>query len=185
MRVLIGGVGYRNLRDHSAGLEVADRLMAQPLRDGVVIEDLSYNPIAVAQRLQDEPVERQFGRAIFVSAIARSAGRAPGTVAAYRWDRVLPAGEEIHRAICDAVTGIIHLDNTLIVLEHLRALPPDVCVLEIEPLVHEFGEAFSSAVHEAVERACATVARIAVDDAFAGSLPVGPPGGAAVGARTW
>ena len=54
MAVLIGGVGYRNLRDHSAGVKVTDALAAWAWPAGVIIEDLSYNPIAVVQRLEDD-----------------------------------------------------------------------------------------------------------------------------------
>src|SRR5215510_3806920 len=104
MRVIVAGVGYRNLRDHSLGVEVADRLEAASWTDDVVVEDLSYNPIAVVQRLEDEPPEQRFQRAVVVSAVER--GRPPGTVSAYRWDGVLPGDEEIQRAVTEAVTGV-------------------------------------------------------------------------------
>ena len=78
VRVIVAGVGYRNLRDHSVGVEVADRLEAQTWPDDVVVEDISYNPIAVMQRLEDEPPERRFERAVVVGAVERAgAARAP------------------------------------------------------------------------------------------------------------
>lgn len=180
MRVIIGGIGYRNLRDHSAGLMVAERLMERELGDDIVVEDLSYNPIAVVQRLDDEPRHRRFARAIFVGAVERGGVRAPGSITAYRWDRELPDAEEIQRAVADAVTGIINIDNTLIVAAHFGALPEQVFVVEIEPLVHEFGEAFSAAVEAAIEPACATVARLVSDGAFAASFVAAPLGGGPV-----
>ena len=66
MRVIVAGVGYRNLRDHSVGIAVADRLLDRAWGGDVVVEDLSYNPIAVMQRLEDEPPERRFTRAVMV-----------------------------------------------------------------------------------------------------------------------
>ena len=60
VRVIVAGVGYRNLRDHSVGVTVADRLLARAWASDVVVEDLSYNPIAVMQRLEDEPTDRRF-----------------------------------------------------------------------------------------------------------------------------
>ncbi len=90
MRVVVAGVGYRNLRDHSVGVAVVDRLEARAWTDDVVVEDLSYNPIAVGQWLEDEPPDRRFERAVVVAAAERD-GRAPGTVTAYRWDGVLPS----------------------------------------------------------------------------------------------
>src|SRR5262245_245589 len=109
MRTLVAGVGYRNLRDYSLGVVLTDRLAAMNLPGGVSVEDLSFNPIAVVQRLEDDPPGRRFTRAIFIASVNRGT-RMPGTVTAYRWDGVLPSADEIHRAVCDAVTGVIHLD---------------------------------------------------------------------------
>ena len=175
MRVIVAGVGYRNLRDHSVGVAVVDRLEARPWPADVVVEDLSYNPIAVVQRLQDEPPDRRFERAVVVAAVER--GRAPGTVTAYRWDGGLPGDEEIQRAVTEAVTGVIALDNTLIVTQHFAALPDEVVVVEVEPAVHEFGEAFSDAVAGVVDPVCELVARLATDAGAAAQLPRAPLGG--------
>lgn len=185
VRVLVAGVGYRNLRDHSAGVAVADRLEAAPWTPDVVVEDLSYNPIAVVQRLEDEPPEQRFRRAVLVAAVER-AGRAPGTVAAYRWDGALPADEAIHRAVTEAVTGVIALDNTLVVTRHFGALPDDVVVVEIEPAAHEFGDTFSDVVDARLDGVCALVRTLATDAAAVARLPRAPLGGPAraeLGAR--
>jgi hydrogenase maturation protease len=175
MRVIVAGVGYRNLRDHSVGMAVVDRLEGRAWPPGVVVEDLSYNPIAVVQRLEDEPADRRFERAVVVGAVQR--GRAPGTVTAYRWDGVLPGDEEIQRAVTEAVTGVIALDNTLIVTQHFAALPNEVVVVEVEPAVHEFGEAFSDAVARVFDRVCELVARLATDAGAGAQLPRAPLGG--------
>jgi hydrogenase maturation protease len=179
MRVIVAGVGYRNLRDHSVGVEVADRLEAEAWPDGVVVEDLSYNPIAVVQRLEDEPADERFQRAVVVAAVERR-GRAPGTVAAYRWDGVLPADEEIHRAVTEAVTGVIALDNTLVVTRHFGALPDEVVVVEVEPAVHEFGDAFSDVVGRQLETVCERVRTYATDAEAVERLPRAPLGGTAL-----
>jgi hydrogenase maturation protease len=178
VRVLIAGVGYRNLRDHSVGVEVADRLEGDRWPDGVVVEDLSYNPIAVVQRLEDEPPDRRFGRAVVVAAAERP-GRAPGSVTAYRWDGVLPGDGEIHRAVTEAVTGVIALDNTLVVTRHFGALPDDVVVVEIQPAVHEFGDTFSEVVDGGLEAVCALVRTLATSAEAVERLPRAPLGGPA------
>lgn len=178
LRVIVAGVGYRNLRDHSIGVEVADRLETTRWADDVVVEDLSYNPIAVVQRLEDEPPERRFERAIVVGAVER-AGRPPGTVAAYRWDGVLPEGDEIHRAVTEAVTGVIALDNTLVVARHFGALPEDVVVVEVEPAVHEFGDTFSEVVGRQLDGLCEMVRLLATRDEAVTRLPRAPLGGPA------
>ena len=174
--MIVAGVGYRNLRDHSIGVEVADRLESASWADDVVVEDLSYNPIAVVQRLEDEPPEQRFQRAIVVAAVERD-GRPPGTVAAYRWDCVLPGDEEIQRAVTEAVTGVIALDNTLVVTRHFGALPDEVVVVEVEPAVHEFGDTFSEIVGCQLDGVCELVRALATRADAVEQLPRAPLGG--------
>ena len=104
MRVIVAGVGYRNLRDHSVGVAVTDRLEREGWPAGVLVEDLSCNPIAVVQRLEDDPPDQRFERAVIVAAAERP-GRTPGSVVAYRWDGALPADEDIHRALATGVNA--------------------------------------------------------------------------------
>src|SRR5215475_14922196 len=146
--------------------------MARACPPDVVVEDLSYNPIAVVQRLDDEPPEQRFERAVLVAAVER--GRPPGTVTAYRWDGVLPVDDEIHRAVTEAVTGVIALDNTLVVTRHFGALPDEAVVVEIEPAVHEFGDAFSDAVAGVFDGVCELVARLATEPDAPARLPRAP-----------
>jgi hydrogenase maturation protease len=171
-RVLIGGIGYRNLRDHSFGVVLAEALAARQWPPGVCVEDISYNPIAVVQRLQDEPSDGGFELAVIAGALQRP-GRRPGTLSVYRWDNVLPAPEDIHEAITEAVTGIISLDNTLVVARHFEALPATVVVVEIEPDAHEFGSALTPAVDAALAAATDVITQLAVEPATAARLPVG------------
>jgi len=173
----VAGVGYRNLRDHSIGVEVADRLEKFSWPGDVVVEDLSYNPIAVVQRLEDEPPEQRFRRAVVVGAVER--GRAPGTVTAYRWDGVLPVDDEIQRAVTEAVTGVIALDNTLVVTRHFGALPDEVVVVEVEPAVQEFGDTFSEIVGRQLDGVCELVRLLATRADDVEQLPRAPLGGPA------
>src|SRR5215470_15548700 len=160
MRTLIGGVGYSYLRDGSLGPLAVVTLAAEPWPDGVLVEDLSYGPIAVMQRLQD--ADPPFDRLVLVAAVRR--GRAPGRVTVYRWDRRLPDAEEIQARVAEAVTGVISLDNLLVVVGFFKALPPDVLVLEVEPEDEGWGEGLSPAVEAAWERAMDTVRELAVDE---------------------
>lgn len=156
MRTLIGGIGYRNLRDHSAAFAVLDRLEQEDLGDHVLVEDTSYNPIALGQWLDSEPVDRRFERIVFVSAVNR-VGRRPGEVVAYQWMGTLPSNEDIQQAVAEAVTGIIALDNTLVIGTYFKNFPASVAVVEIEPLAHEFGSDLTPEVAAAVPRACQTI----------------------------
>ncbi|HWC87924.1 MAG TPA: hydrogenase maturation protease [Solirubrobacteraceae bacterium] len=140
MRVLVGGVGYRFLRDGALGPYMADTL-APRAGNGVEVEDLGYHPVGFTQNLEERP---DYDRIVFVAAVAR--GRAPGTVEAYRWDHALPPVKEIQDRVSEAVTGIISLDNLLIVSEAFGALPDDVRVVELEPADENWGEGFSPEV---------------------------------------
>ncbi|MDQ3091454.1 MAG: hypothetical protein M3R46_07320, partial [Actinomycetota bacterium] len=91
--------------------------------------------------LQDRPA---YDRIVLVGAIKR--GREPGTVTAYRWDHALPSVKEIQDRVSEAVTGVISLDNLLIVTEAFKAFPDDVRVVEIEPADEGWGEGFSPVI---------------------------------------
>ena len=140
MRVLVGGVGYRNLRDGSVGPFVAERL-AQRANGDVEVEDLSYHPVGLSQNLQERP---PYERLVLVSAVRR--GRTPASVQAYRWNGVLPSPDEIQARVAEAVTGVISLDNLLVVCGAFGGLPDDVRVVELEPLDEGWGEGFSPEV---------------------------------------
>lgn len=172
MRVLVGGVGYPDLCDYSVGIEVQERLSERAAPEGVVVEDLSYNPIAIVQRLDDEKPGERFDRVVVVSAVKRGT-RPAGTVSAYRWDGGMPSGEEIQRAVTDAVTGIIAVDNTLVITRYFGALPEDVVVVEVEPETHEFGAAFSPEVALAFDGVCELVWSLATSDDRVSRLPLG------------
>lgn len=170
MRVIVGGIGYPDLCDYSIGIEVQERLSEREAPPNVVVEDLSYNPIAIIQRLGDEPPDDRFGRIVVVSAVKRG-DRPPGTADCYRWDRVMPVDEEVQRAVTDAVTGIIAMDNTLVIANYFGALPEEVVVVEVEPETHEFGASLSPGVSSAFEKICDLVWSCATDDKFVAGLP--------------
>jgi len=185
MRAVIGGVGYRNLRDHSLGIVMSDEL--EPLADppALLVEDLCYGPVAVAQWFLDEARESPITRAVFITAIAREDGRPPGTISAYRWDHSLPSNDEIQRCVVDAVTGVILLDNTLIVVEWMKALPDETIVIEVEPIEHAFGDEMSPSVAGAYAEVRRMALHFATDEAAGRELPLRPLGGGwiAVSAR--
>ena len=170
MRTLIGAVGYRFLRDHSAAFAVLDRLAQSDLGPDITVEDVSYNPIALVQWLQGE-AKGAFDQIVFVAAVERE-GRTAGQVDASRWDGALPSAELIQQAVADAVTGVISLDNTVVVAGHFNALPARVAIVEIEPREHEFGTALSPEVAAAVETAIVVVRALASDARSFDALPV-------------
>ena len=177
MRAVIGGVGYRNLRDHSLGIVMSDELEAFAQPPNLLVEDLCYGPVAVAQWFLDEAREAPITRAVFITAIGRDDGRPPGTISAYRWDHALPSDDEIQRCVVDAVTGVILLDNTLIVVEWMGALPDDTIVIEVQPLEHAFGDEMSPAVAATYAEVRRVALEFATNEASTRALPVAPLGG--------
>ncbi|MBA3509080.1 MAG: hypothetical protein H0T19_03180, partial [Thermoleophilaceae bacterium] len=69
-----------------------------------------------------------------------------GTVTSYRWDHVLPPAKEIQDRVSEAVTGVISLENLLIVTEAFGAFPDDVRVVEVEPADESWGDGFSPVI---------------------------------------
>ena len=145
MRILVGGVGYRYLRDGAVGVYMTDRLAASAT-NGIEMEDLGYHPVGFTQNLQDRP---DYDRIVLVGAMTR--GREPGTVTAYQWDHVLPPVKEIQDRVSEAVTGVISLENLLIVTEAFGAFPDDVRVVEVEPADESWGDGFSPGIEAKLE----------------------------------
>lgn len=142
---LIAGIGYRNLRDLSAGNAVADALLPLAWPAGAEVEDLSYGPMDAIFRLR----EAAFARLIVVGAVARP-GRLPGEAYHRRWRYEPEPPATVQARVAEAVTGVISLDNLLVICAHFAALPPEVLVIEIEPEDDGWGEGFSPRVERAV-----------------------------------
>lgn len=155
-RVFIAGVGYTYLRDFSVGPVLVPELQRLSWPPGVEIDDLGPGgPIAAVHRFREAP---PYERMIFFGTVSR--GRTPGGVYCYRWDGRLPAAEEIQRCVTEAVTGIISLDNMLIIGGYFAVWPPIVIVVEVEPVEEEWGAEFSPPVGAAIPTLIATLQRV-------------------------
>ncbi len=145
-RIFIGGVGYTNLRDLSVGPIVLPQLQQLDWPEGVEIDDLSLGgPIAAVHRFREAS---PYDRVVLFGAVAR--WRQPGQIYLYRWDRSLPDRDEIQMRVSEAVTGVISLDNLLIVGGYFGIWPPDVVIVEVEPCDENWGPEFSEPVHAAI-----------------------------------
>lgn len=144
-RVLIGGVGYLFLRDMSVGPHVIESLKAETWPETVEIEDLSYGPIGVMHNLDDR---QGYEMMILIGGVRRN--RTPGEVFSYRWAGNLPNEDEIQNRMAEAVTGVISLDNLLIIGTYFEKLPSDVRVIEIEAADEDWGEGLSSEVKKSI-----------------------------------
>lgn len=133
-RVLVGGVGYTNLRDLSFGPLLVERLRRTSWPSGVDIEDLSAGAIHEVHVLQSR---QPYDAAILISGVRR--GGPAGTVRAYRWDHTPRTSDEVQERVSEALTGIIGLDTLLTVLDHFGALPADTRIVEVEPRDEDWG----------------------------------------------
>jgi hydrogenase maturation protease len=159
MRTLIAGVGYSNLSDLSAGPLVAARLRREIWPAYVEVDDLSYGPIAVVHRFAE--ASPPFGRLVLVGAADRE--RKAAAIRCYRWQGVLPPPEEVQARVAEAVTGVIGLDNLLIVAQQFGALPDEVFVVEVQPVVTGFGLEPGPEVAALLPEVCRLAGRVALE----------------------
>src|SRR5262245_57895386 len=159
MRTLIAGVGYSNLSDLSAGPLVAARLRRERWPAHVEVDDLSYGPIAVVHRFAE--ASPPFRRLVLVGAADR--GGKAATVRCYRWEGVLPPPEEVQARVAEAVTGVIDLDNLLVVAQQFAALPEEVFVVEVQPVVTDFGLEPGPEVAALLPDVCCLARRVALE----------------------
>ncbi len=145
--VLVGGVSELFQRDLDLGRLAVERLQGEWLGSGVVVEELHYGAIAVAQRLQDlRPL-----MLVLVSAVQR--GRPPGTVERRRIDPPQLDATTVQLAVGDAVTGYVHPDLVVEIAAALDALPGRTVAIEVEPAVVGSGEGLSPSALAGLERA--------------------------------
>jgi len=144
----VAGIGYTNLRDLSLGPALVTRLQSDQWPAGVVIADVRYSPIGVLFQRQAGP---RFSLGIFVGAVPR--GRTPGSVMVMPWNPPMVTPDELQSRVSEAVTGVIDLENLLLILDHFGALPDVVIVVEIEPFDQSWGDGFSALGEAALDEA--------------------------------
>ncbi len=154
--ILVAGVGYQYLSDLSFGPKLVERLQSMDWPDDVRIEDFGYGPIAILDWFEESPGKR-FERAILAGAVER--GREPGTLVTYGWLSGTPDPELVQERVAEALTGVISLDNLLIVAQHFGALPAETSVVELEPVEKEWGAELSTLGEERLEQAVAWIRR--------------------------
>jgi Ni,Fe-hydrogenase maturation factor len=146
--VLVGGVGELFQSDLDFGRVAVDSWssIAVPGPSGlqVLVEELHYGAVAVAQRLQ----ELRPAMLVLLGAVRR--GRSPGQVERRRVDRPALDPATLQVAVTDAVTGYVGLDLVVEVAGALDALPPRTVAIEVEPESTGPGEGLSDPVAAAV-----------------------------------
>jgi hydrogenase maturation protease len=148
MRVLVGGVGYHNLSDHSVGPLLVERFQRMSWPRGVDIRDLSFNHLGFVQEFLGDRL--YYDRVVLVGAVPR--GGPPGQVRFYRWAFRLPPEAELQNRIAEAYMGVISLENLLVIGTHFDIWPLDVRVFEVEPAWETWGGRLSPQVEDTLPR---------------------------------
>lgn len=151
--VLVSGIGYSNLSDMSFGRVLLGELAGMSWPEHVHVEDLNFGPVMILQWLEASPVK--YDRMVLVNAAKR--GREPGALEVYDWHGQLPPEAEIQARVEEAVTGVIDMENMLIICKHFGALPREVTVIEVEPEKEDWGLEFSPSVAARVVEAIGLV----------------------------
>lgn len=157
VNVLVSGIGYSNMSDLSFGRVLLERLENMDWSENVRVEDLNFGPIMIYQWLEETPVK--FDKMVLLHAAKR--GRAPGTLEVFRWDAPKLSVDEIQQSIGEAVTGVLSMENLLIICRHFGVLPEEVVIVEIEPEWEDFGMELSPTVAARADEAIDAVRKIA------------------------
>lgn len=158
VNVLIAGVGHPNLKDLSFGQVLLQHLQTQPWPNFVTLENLSFGAIAVLQWFEDAP--GKFDRVVFITAAERN--RAPGMLETSRWQFPPLDETKVQDAVAESVTGIISIDNLLLILQQFHALPAEVEIIELEPVESDIGFACSETITARFEEFTELVRRVAL-----------------------
>ena len=128
---LIGIVGYTPVLD---AFPLSARLIKELRRrlpgDGsVAIENMSWGPIHIVQRFQDLETPR-LERLVLVGGASVSVK--PGRVRAYRWMGGKLPEHAVQERMYEAVTGIVDIENTLVIGEYFGIWPAECFVVEAD-----------------------------------------------------
>ncbi len=137
-KIGIGLVGYYQfVRGYPIGPILKEQIeSAEWFDDDVVIKELNWGPIAIVQEFQAEGVE--YDRFVLITAIDRDLPN--GTVTCRRWlggDMDVIA---IQDRVFEAVTGVISMDNLLVIGDHFGVWPEEVITVEAQLQDTAFGD---------------------------------------------
>lgn len=137
-KIAIGLVGYfQFIRGYPLGPEFKERIEAIQWPDlDVSIKEMNWGPIAIVQDFQAQSI--QYDRMVLVGAIDR--GLKPGTITCRHWLGGKLDNLAIQDRVFEAVTGIISLDNLLVIGEHFKIWPKELITIEVQLADSTFGD---------------------------------------------
>ena len=132
--------------------------------DHIKVDELNWGPVAVVQMFQAE--EPAFEKVIILCAIERE-GRKIGHIDVFKWLGKLPDEEQIQACVGDAATGVISVENLLVIGEYFKVWKDEVYLVDVEPGPEVAGEQWTIEMQNATPEIISTIKRLAltgVDD---------------------
>lgn len=146
-RTVLGTVGYQLLSNHSIASILTETIRARDWAKHITLEEMNWGPIAIVQWFQS--LETPFDRVVLFTAIERKK-RKIGDVTIFRWGGRTPSDKGIQACIGDAATGVISVENLLIIGEYFKIWPEEVYIVDVEPGPENAGITLSTEVSERV-----------------------------------
>lgn len=131
LKIALGLVGYYQfIRGYPLGPELKERLddLSWPPDHQIDIKEMNWGPVAIVQDFQADPIT--YDRMILIAAVER--GRKTGAIACRNWIGGEIDVMAVQDRIFEAVTGIISVDNLLVIGEHFGIWPKELVVIEVE-----------------------------------------------------
>lgn len=137
-QVAIGLIGYYQfVRGYPIGPELKERLEKLHRQDDdIVIMEMNWGPIAIVQDFQANPIS--YDRIVLIAAIDR--GLDAGKVTCRHWIGGKLDVLAVQERVFEAVTGVISLDNLLVIGEHFGIWPEEVITVEVQLANSAFGD---------------------------------------------
>ena len=136
--VMVGIVGYSAVvESYPLGpklLEELENIFGD--NPNVILENFTWSPVHIVQRLQGGEMTRP-DRIVLVGLAAGSSK--PGTVAVHRWVGGTQPEAKVQERIYEAMTGIVDLENTLMIGSYFNVWPDECLTVEADLAPDTFG----------------------------------------------
>ncbi|MEO1919828.1 MAG: hypothetical protein ABGW81_09045 [Paracoccaceae bacterium] len=128
--IALGIVGYYQfIKGYPLGPELMERLEEYVWPEhNVEIREMNWGPVAIVQDFQANSTV--YDRIVLISAVQR--GKPKGSVTCRHWIGGKLDVLAIQDRIFEAVTGIISIENLLVIGEHFEIWPKELIVIEVE-----------------------------------------------------
>jgi len=137
MHTVVGIVGYYPfLRGYPLGPALMEGLRTPAWAAALDVREMNWGPIAIVQELQSQP--RKPDRVVLVGAVDR--GLPADRISCRRWAGGALDPLAVQRRVFEAVTGVIHLDNLVVIGAHFGVWPPALLTVEWQSADSDVGD---------------------------------------------